>query len=71
MQCFLVVCREYPTHDLIFLSIHTSLYKNQVTCGIFHGIPLENYTILYYTILYYTILYCTVLYRTVPYRNVT
>ena len=25
MQCFLVVYREYPTRELIFLGIHTSL----------------------------------------------
>ena len=46
MQCLRVVYREYPTSDLIFLSIHTSLKarvytkKNQVTSGIFtvyHG----------------------------------
>ena len=48
MQSFLVVYREYPTRDLIFLSIHTRLKarvytkKNQVTRGIFHGIPLES-----------------------------
>ena len=51
MQSFLVVYREYltiHTSDLIFLCIHTrlkaSVYtkKNQVTRGIFHGIPLES-----------------------------
>ena len=48
MQCFRVVFREYPTHDLIFLCIHTRLKarvctkKNDVTRGIFHGIPLES-----------------------------
>ena len=48
MQSFLVVYREYPTRDLIFLCIHTCLKArvftktNQVTRGIFHGIPLES-----------------------------
>ena len=48
MQCFLVVYHEYPNRDLIFLGIHTRLKaqvytkKNQVTRGIFHGIPLES-----------------------------
>ena len=47
---FRVVYREYPTRDLIFLCIHTRLKargytcikKNQVTRGIFYGIPLES-----------------------------
>ena len=48
MQSFLVVCHEYPTRDLIFLCIPTRLKarvytkKDQVTRGIFHGIPLES-----------------------------
>ena len=48
MQSFLVVYREYPTRDLIFLCIHTRLKvrvytkENQLTRGIFHGIPLES-----------------------------
>ena len=48
MQRFLVVYREYPTRDLIFLCIHTRLKagvytkKNQVTRGLFPGIPLES-----------------------------
>ena len=50
MQCFLMVYREYPTRDLIFLRVHTHLKarvytkKNEVTRGIFHGIPLESIT---------------------------
>ena len=48
MQSFLMIYREYPTRDLIFLCIHTHLKacvytkKNQVNRGIFHGIPLES-----------------------------
>ena len=48
MQRVLVVYREYPARDLIFLCIRTRLKArvytttNQVTRGIFHGIPLES-----------------------------
>ena len=48
MQSFLVVYRDYLTRDLSFLCIHTRLKapvfikENQVTRGIFHGIPLKS-----------------------------
>ena len=71
----LVVYREYPTRDLIFLCIHPRLKArvytktNQLTHGIFtvyHSKALHCIA-LYCTLLYCTVLHCTLLYSTVLY----